>query len=96
MKNLVSLTIGHNVGDVPTFTTEEVVAAATTLLGALGATVISCRGMWQGMPEASTRIEVVTGLEADHIRARVEKLSHYMMQDCIMCEVKPTTIEFLG
>lgn len=92
----VTLTIGHNVNGVPTLDTEVVTMAATTVLGAHGCTVIQCNGMWMGEAETSTRIEVVCNLKPSHARARVTKLSHYLMQEAIMCECKEVNIEFLG
>lgn len=92
----VSLTIGHNVHGVPTHDTWTVMMAATTILGSHGATVINCDGLWMGEAEKSTRIEVVCNLKPEDVKTRVSKLSRYLTQDAIMCEVKPTTIEFLG
>lgn len=97
MQYQITLTIGHNVSGVPTHDTRTVMMAATTVLGAQGATVINCDGLWMGEAEKSTRIEIVRdNLSEDHIRTRVARLSHYLMQDCIMCKVKKTTVEFIG
>jgi hypothetical protein len=93
----ISLTIGHNVAGVPTLSTAEVVAAATTYFGAKGATVMGANGMWCGIPEKSTRIEIVRdNLEEEDIRARVRRLSRVLRQECIMCEITRTCVEFLG
>jgi hypothetical protein len=93
----ITLTIGHNVGNTPTYTTEEVAAAATLYLGTKGATVIEAKGLWCGMPEASTRIEVVRdNLTYEDIRKRVQRLSRVLRQEAIMTEVVRTSVEFLG
>lgn len=97
MQYQITLTVGHNVKGVPTLTTREVVNCVTTYLGAKGATVLGCDGMWEGVPETSTRIEVVRdNLTRDMIYKRVRKMSRCLRQEAIMCEVKEVTIEFLG
>lgn len=92
----VTLTIGHNVKGIPTLNTRLVTMAATTIMGACGATITKCDGIWMGESESSTRIDIACNLKEEHVKARVSKLSSYLMQDAIMCETRIADIEFLG
>jgi hypothetical protein len=97
IQHTITLTVGHNVAGVPTWDMDTVVAVATTYLGCKGATAIYADGMWCGERERSTRLEIVRdNLTADDIRARVRRMSRALQQECIMCEIVRTSVEFLG
>lgn len=93
----VVLTIGHKVGAVESLTTETVCAAVSTTLGVSGYTAIPCLGMWMGVPETSTRIEVVTSTEAEarEMCARVPALARALGQEAIMCESSVASVVFV-
>ena len=93
----IHLTIGHNVKNVPTFTTREICEHVTDYLGIEAFTAMECFGMWQGNAEKSTRIEIcaLTEAEADAIRANVPTLAQALAQDAIMCETRPDHVEFV-
>jgi len=84
----LTLTIGHNVGDTETHTTAAICEAVSKYLHIDAYTAIPCFGMWQGKPEASTRIEYV-GPHFEIIRALnyVPALCEALKQECIMTEV---------
>jgi len=84
----ITLTIGHNIGNVEALDTRSIYQAATQTLNVLGFTAFDCLGMWQGMPETSTRIEIVCeDNEAGAIIASVPALTEALNQEAIMCEV---------
>lgn len=92
----VSLTIGHNVGDEPRYTTPEVAMAVHTILGVQAFTAIPCVGMWKGMAEQSTRIEIICDeSEATSIAAEVPYLAQMLEQEAIMCEVRECATSFV-
>lgn len=92
---LVSLTIGHNVAGVPTHDTLHVSEQVARILNIDAFTAIPCVGMWKGEAEASTRIEIATGeAEAEEIAKRVPYLAYALMQEAIMCEIRPASITF--
>lgn len=91
----VTLTIGHKVGSVEILTTTEICAAVTTTLAVDAFTAIPCVGMWRGVPENSTRVEIVTDeLRADEIVARVPELAWQLNQEAIMCECVTANVTF--
>lgn len=91
----VVLTVGHKVGLAETHTTESICATVTELMPVDGYTAIPCMGMWQGVPEHSTRIEFITDeLGAAEIVARVPRLATVLQQEAIMCEVSPAEVTF--
>lgn len=98
MSTTILLTVGHNVGDVPTYTTASVAAAAASVLGISAFTAIPCYGMWRGEAEESTRLEVVcdSEAEAESIVALVPDLSEALQQECIMCEVRESRVSFMA
>ena len=93
----VTLTIGHKVGPVESLTTETVCVAVSETLGVAGYTAILCLGMWMGVPETSTRIEIIVDNErtANELCARVPALARALGQEAIMCESCPTTTTFV-
>ena len=93
----VSLTIGHNVKNVPTFTTREVCDHVAEYLGVNAFTAYECVGMWEGEAETSTRIEIsaLNAGEAETIRANVPLLAMALAQACIICETRPDRVEFV-
>lgn len=91
----VTLTIGHKVGSVEILTTTEICAAVTTTLAVDAFTAIPCVGMWRGVPENSTRVEIVTDeLRADEIVTRVPELAWQLNQEAIMCECSTANVTF--
>lgn len=91
----VTLTIGHKVGAIETHTTESICETVTELMPIDGYTAIPCMGMWQGVPEHSTRIEFITDeLGAAEIVVRVPSLAAMLQQEAIMCEVAPAEVTF--
>lgn len=92
MKKVI-LTIGHNVGNVDALDDVAICAAVTTTLGVDGFTAYPCLGMWKGMPEMSTRIEVVTD-DPDSVTIHVPKLAWSLNQEAIMCEVVEVNVTF--
>ena len=81
---LVQLTIGHNVGNTPRWSSADVATTCADVLGIDGMTVIPCLGMWCGMPEQSSRVEIVTDDPA-RIISRIPQLCETLEQDAIMC-----------
>lgn len=95
MKKIL-LTIGHNVKDVDTLTTETICASVTQTLNIIGFTAIPCCGMWQGMAEKSTRIEIVAeDFEAEAIVSAIPTLCADLKQDAIMCEIVARDVTFV-
>lgn len=93
----ITLTIGHNVGPVEALNTATICAAVTSTLGIDGFTAIPCVGMWKGMGENSTRIEIVTDdADAARINELVPTLAWQLNQEAIMCEVSDSEIEFVA
>ena len=93
----VVLTIGHNIGPVEALTTSTICATVTELMPVDGYTAIPCVGMWQRMPENSTRIEfVVNEQDAAAIVVRVPELAARLNQEAIMCEVVACNVEFVA
>lgn len=91
----VTLTIGHKVGASEVHTTESICGAVTELMPVDGYTAIPCMGMWQGVPEHSTRIEfVVDESDATNIVILVPRLAAILQQEAIMCEVAPADVSF--
>ena len=97
MKTL-TLTIGHNVGNAPTHTSAHVVNAAADLLALDGLTAYETRGMWRGMCEDSTRIEVsgISASEAARIVAALPALAYALHQEAIACEVREDATQFVA
>lgn len=95
MCTLVSLTIGHNVAGTPTHDTAHVAEQTARILGVDAFTAIPCLGMWRGEAENSTRIEIVTDdATASEIAERVPYLAYALMQEAIMCEIRPASVTF--
>lgn len=69
--------------------------AVTEILRVDGFTAIPAVGMWQGMPENSTRVEIATTEpSAAEIVARVPELAARLNQEAIMVECGPANISF--
>lgn len=94
----ITLTIGHNVNDKPTHTSAHVVNAAADILALDGLTAYQTRGMWRGMCEDSTRIEVcgLTEQEAARIVDALPALAHALRQEAIACEVREDSTRFVA
>lgn len=91
-----SLTIGHKVGSVETWDTATICAKATSLMPIDGFTAIPCVGMWCGVPENSTRLEMVTDEStAAAIIELVPKLAYELGQEAIMAESGPADVDFI-
>lgn len=93
----ITLTIGHNINDRPTFTTSEICDFVTDYLNVEAFTAFECAGMWRGMREDSTRIEIsaLSLDQAEEIRANVPVLAQALNQQAIMCEIRPDRVEFI-
>ena len=91
----VTLTIGHKIGLVEALDTAAICAAVTASLAIEAFTAIPCVGIWKGIPENSTRIEIVTDEStADEIVKRVPYLAWQLNQEAIMCESCPANVTF--
>ena len=91
----VTLTIGHKIGLVEALDTAAICAAVTASLAIEAFTAIPCVGMWKGIPENSTRIEIVTDEStADEIVKRVPYLAWQLNQEAIMSESCPANVTF--
>ena len=93
----VKLTIGHNVKGKHIFECDEVFEHVTQYLHVEAFTAFECAGMWQGMREESTRIEICNLSEdrAKDIKKCVPLLAQVMAQDSIMFEMVPDRVEFI-
>lgn len=84
----LTLTIGHNIGTVPVWEFERIVAAAADLLALEGLTAYPVRGYWHGVPEDSTRIEVYADSEeVSRILAATPCLAQALRQESIAVTV---------
>jgi len=93
----IHLTIGHKIGSVDALDTATVCDSVTTTLGVRAFTAIPCYGMWEGVPESSTRIEIVTtDDDADRIVSLVSKLAWQLNQDAIMVERMNADARFIA
>ena len=92
----VALTIGHNVGNVPTWSTESVCATAAAVLGVYGLTAYTVRGIWRCTCEESTRLEICGIDNAAELLQRVEALATALQQECIMCTVTDSQTQFVS
>lgn len=94
----VTLTIGHSVAGVPTHTMAHVVTIAADLLALDGLTAYQVRGLWRGVAEDSTRIEVcgLDAAEAARIVDAVPALAHALAQEAIACEVREDATQFVA
>lgn len=91
----VVLTIGHKVGSVELLTTAEICGTVTEYLGVDAFTAIPCVGMWKGIPENSTRVEIVTDEQAANaIVGRVPELAAQLNQEAIMVECHAANVTF--
>ena len=91
----VTLTIGHKIGLVEALDTATICATITASLAIEAFTAIPCIGMWKGVPENSTRIEIVTDERtAGEIVERVPYLAWQLNQEAIMCESCPANVTF--
>lgn len=96
----ITLTIGHNVfdGNAMRLTSADVIAATVELLALDGLTAYETRGMWRGMCEDSTRVEVcgLTEHEAARIVDALPALAHALQQEAIACEVREDSTAFVA
>lgn len=91
----VTMTIGHKIGLVEALDSAAICAAITATLAIDAFTAIPCVGMWKGIPENSTRVEVVCDeSEANRIAGLVPKLAWQLNQEAIMLEVSPANVTF--
>lgn len=97
MTYTMDLTIGHNVGSTPVFSTDETIELAAEYLEIEAFTAFEAVGYWRGQRETSTRIELcsLSNDEVQRIRAAVPTLAAAMGQECIMCDVRPDTVQFI-
>lgn len=93
----VYLTIGHNVGNTPTHTTTTIAQAVHDVLGIEAFTAIPCIGMWQGMAEQSTRVEVcaVSAEMVEAVRANIARLASALSQEAIMIQTDDAPVSFV-
>lgn len=93
----VSIMVGHNVGNVPTFNDDEIVAEAMDILALQGATCYGTIGVWRGNTEESTRIDVICSLrEARRIKAAAPALARALNQDAVLVSIMPSFASFVG
>lgn len=84
----LTLTIGHNVSAQPVWDFEQVATTAADLLALDGMTAFSVLGIWEGMREESTRIEVYAeSEEVERILAATPALARALRQECIAATV---------
>lgn len=97
-KHDVTLTIGHNVQGVPTWTSRGVIEATHDVLGVDALTAYDCVGYWRGESEESTRIEIcaVSAREARRIRAAVPALASRLEQVEVMVQVARSSARFVS
>lgn len=83
----LALTIGHNVGDKPTWDTQAVCKVIDMVLACPSYTVIPCIGRYNGMNETSTRIEVCdTKQNILSYVQRVPVIAGKLNQECILVQ----------
>lgn len=85
---MLSLSIGHNVHGVATWTTADVCDAVAPRLEALGVegfTAWACLGMYKGEREESTRLEIFDEVEPAALRKLLDDLCAALDQDEIYC-----------
>lgn len=97
MKNIY-LTIGHNVGNTPKYTTPYICERVAKYLELEAFTAIPCFGMWQGSAEQSTRIEInaLTEDQAAQIESLIPQLAKALKQNAIMFEIQESKTAFIG
>lgn len=84
----LTLTIGHNVGSAHVWDFEQVATIAADLLALEGMTAWPTLGIWQGVREESTRVEVYAEPdEVSRILAAVPALALALRQECIAATV---------
>lgn len=89
----VVLTIGHKIGSVDALDDATICNCVTTTLKVDAFTAIPCMGMWKGVPESSTRIEIVTD-DPSSVTMYVPHLAWQLDQEAIMCEIQPVNVSF--
>ena len=93
----VQLYIGHNINDTPALSQEEIMRACAEFT--TGATAIPARGMWHGVAENTTIVEIcaVSGEFVEKLRAEwIPFLCVALQQDAIMLRVSVSNCEFIG
>lgn len=93
IKTLVTLTIGHNINDVPVLTQEDIERVFIENTGVMGATFIPVVGYWCGVREESTRIECVTDTP-EVIISKIDQLKGALGQEGIMSRIDSAFISF--
>lgn len=96
MKHDLILTIGHNVNDRSTWNTPQICDRVAMFLKVNAFTAFECVGMWCGMPETSTRIEICAIDNAKEIAARIPALASALDQACVMCSITESTTRFIN
>lgn len=89
----VILTIGHKVGSVDVLDDATICQCVTSTMHVDAFTAIPCMGMWRGVPESSTRVEIVTD-DPDSVTVHVPHLAWALNQEAIMCEVQEVNVTF--
>lgn len=81
----VSISIGHTVGTTPTHTHEHVIAKARDVLKLTDYSAWEINGMYNGLPESSTRIEInaLSETEANELLSQLEELAYKLDQESI-------------
>ena len=85
----LTLTIGHNVGNVPTWSTSQVCNRVHMILNCEGFTAFPCLGMWNGAGEESTRVEICgTAEELTAYIQAIPALCRALNQVCILVQAE--------
>jgi len=93
----ITITVGHNVGAVEKLTTPAICETFERLAGVEAYTAIPCRGMWRGMAEASTRLEVsAIGPDVlERIREALPVMARELEQEAIAVTVRESAFELV-
>lgn len=88
----IYLSIGHNVGDVREHDTAGIVSAVRRILGVDDLTAWECAGLYWGMDEPSTRVELLAldDAKASAILDAIPSLAAHLRQESIAVTVRPT------
>lgn len=88
----IYLSIGHNVGAVREHDTAGIVSAVRRILEVEDLTAWECAGVYGGMDEASTRVELLAldDAKAASILDAIPHLAAHLRQESIAATVRPT------
>lgn len=81
----VALSIGHTVGTTPTHTHQQVITKACEVLNINSYSAWEINGMYNGLLESSTRMEInaLTETEANELLNNLEELAYKLEQESI-------------